>query len=115
MTANEFQVALGVLGARLIEEATLPPGPGVLPMEVGQFGPWYGIQYTDGHIEGWDRTPENLGGLIKHHLTIDLLLHELEDVVRSLKHADREIRDLCRSLHECEKDLRRERDQPGAY
>lgn len=39
--------------AEVIEVATLPAGPGVIPVEVGTPGPWYGVRLPDGTAYGW--------------------------------------------------------------
>jgi hypothetical protein len=57
-----------LLGAEIVTEETLPPGPGVLDSEVGEPGPWYGVRWPDGTVEGWARDPVHLYGLLADRL-----------------------------------------------
>lgn len=68
MTVKEFHAALSAIGARLVAQAKLPPGPGVFDDEVGGDGPWYGILFESGYTYGWVKNPD---ALIDPQLLID--------------------------------------------
>lgn len=63
--STDFGIDLRVIGATIVRESTLPAGPGVSISEVGLPGPWYGVRYADGAIEGWARDPVQLQGLVR--------------------------------------------------
>jgi len=60
MTYSDVLIA----GCEYVEVQSLPAGPGVLPAEVGQPGPWFGIRWPDGTVRGWARDKVQLDSLL---------------------------------------------------
>jgi len=60
MTGAEFHATLEALGAKLVVQAKLPPGPGKFDDEIGGDGPWYGILFESGYTYGWVKNPDAL-------------------------------------------------------
>lgn len=48
--------------AFVVRENALPASRGVLPSEVGQPGPWFGVRWPCGHVYGWWHGKHGVGG-----------------------------------------------------
>jgi hypothetical protein len=84
MTKEQIKVALRVLGGSIVCLDELPVGPFVGDDEVGAPGPWFGVKFADGTVEGWGRNIGSVDILLIPKLNVDMLLNYIAQAPQGL-------------------------------
>ena len=68
MNVDQLRLVLKHFNFKLVRTETLPAGDGVLTEEVGEPGPWYGVDFGEGEVVGWGREPVTLEGIVSERV-----------------------------------------------